>query len=135
MRTAVSVTVKIWPLWVPLSPTDVQEVSLSAQPVKGLETRQIAAKLQNIDGRDTASKNLNSLGKVLGFVCIIVCLIVFIVDVFVQGEAWDNALMTAVSLAVAAIPEGLAAVVTIVLSIGMTRMASRNAIMRKLLAG
>ena len=99
------------------------------------ELGKIASKLQNIDESVTPlQKNLSSLGKVLGFVCIIVCFIVFAVDVFVQGEAWDDALMTAVSLAVAAIPEGLAAVVTIVLSIGMTRMASRNAIMRKLLA-
>lgn len=99
------------------------------------ELGRIASKLQNIDESATPlQKNLTSLGKVLGIVCIIVCIIVFAVDVFVQGEAWDNALMTAVSLAVAAIPEGLAAVVTIVLSIGMTRMASRNAIMRKLLA-
>lgn len=95
----------------------------------------IAQKLQNIDESVTPlQKNLNSLGKVLGIICVIVCIIVFAVDVFVQGAAWNIALMTAISLAVAAIPEGLAAVVTIVLSIGMTRMAARNAIVRKLLA-
>ena len=95
----------------------------------------IAKKLQNIDDSMTPlQKNLNSLGKILGIICIAVCVIVFAVDVFVQGEEWNVALMTAISLAVAAIPEGLAAVVTIVLSIGMTRMAGRNAIVRKLLA-
>jgi len=95
----------------------------------------IAEKLQNIDESVTPlQKNLTSLGKILGIICIIVCIIVFTVDVFVQKVAWNEALMTAVSLAVAAIPEGLAAVVTIVLSIGMTRMAARNAIVRKLLA-
>lgn len=99
------------------------------------ELGNIAKKLQNIDESVTPlQKNLNSLGKVLGIICVAVCVIVFAVDVFVQGEVWNVALMTAISLAVAAIPEGLAAVVTIVLSIGMTRMASRNAIVRKLLA-
>jgi len=95
----------------------------------------IAKKLQNIDEAITPlQKNLTSLGKILGIICIAVCIIVFAVDVFVQHADWSEALMTAISLAVAAIPEGLAAVVTIVLSIGMTRMAARNAIVRKLLA-
>ena len=99
------------------------------------ELGSIAKKLQNIDESVTPlQKNLNSLGKVLGIICIAVCIIVFVVDIFIQHAPWNEALMTAVSLAVAAIPEGLAAVVTIVLSIGMTRMASRNAIVRKLLA-
>jgi Ca2+-transporting ATPase len=72
------------------------------------ELGKIASKLQNIDESATPlQKNLTSLGKVLGIVCIIVCIVVFAVDVFVQGEAWDNALMTAVSLAVAAIPKDL----------------------------
>ncbi len=99
------------------------------------ELGSIAKKLKTIDATVTPlQKNLNSLGKILGIICIIVCIIVFFVDIFVQHTAWDESLMTAISLAVAAIPEGLAAVVTIVLSIGMTRMASRNAIVRKLLA-
>jgi len=99
------------------------------------ELGSIAKKLQNIDDSMTPlQKNLNSLGKILGIICIAVCVIVFAVDVFIQGEVWNVALMTAISLAVAAIPEGLAAVVTIVLSIGMTRMAGRHAIVRKLLA-
>ncbi len=99
------------------------------------ELGKIATKLQNIEDSQTPlQKNLTSLGKILGIICIAVCVLVFVVDVFVQKEPWNEALMTAVSLAVAAIPEGLAAVVTIVLSIGMTRMATRNAIVRKLLA-
>jgi len=99
------------------------------------ELGSIAKKLQNIDESITPlQKNLNSLGKILGIICIAVCIIVFAVDRFVQGVPLSEALMTAISLAVAAIPEGLAAVVTIVLSIGMTRMAGRNAIVRKLLA-
>lgn len=99
------------------------------------ELGHIASKLQNIEESVTPlQKSLTSLGKVLGIICIAVCAIVFVVDVFVQKEPWNEALMTAISLAVAAIPEGLAAVVTIVLSIGMTRMAGRHAIVRKLLA-
>ncbi len=99
------------------------------------ELGKIANKLSSIEDEVTPlQKGLNSLGKILAVVCLIVCVIVFVVDVFVQKLGWDEALMTAVSLAVAAIPEGLSAVVTIVLAIGMTKMATRNAIVRKLLA-
>ena len=102
---------------------------------KDTELGKIANKLSNIEDDITPlQKNLNSLGKVLAIVCIVVCVIVFVVDLLVQKQSWDNALMTAVSLAVAAIPEGLSAVVTIVLALGMTKMASRNAVVRKLLA-
>ncbi len=99
------------------------------------ELGKIATKLKTIDDSVTPlQRSLNSLGKILGVICIAVCLVVFFVDVFIQHTPWDESLMIAVSLAVAAIPEGLAAVVTIVLAIGMTRMATRNAIVRKLLA-
>lgn len=99
------------------------------------ELGKIATKLKSIDDSVTPlQRSLNSLGKILGAICIAVCLIVFFVDVFIQNTPWNESLMIAVSLAVAAIPEGLAAVVTIVLAIGMTRMAARNAIVRKLLA-
>jgi Ca2+-transporting ATPase len=99
------------------------------------ELGQIANKLTSIKNEQTPlQKNLNALGKILAIVCIAVCIIVLIVDIFVQKEEWTDALMTAVSLAVAAIPEGLAAVVTIVLSVGMTQMAENNAIVKRLLA-
>ncbi len=102
---------------------------------KNTELGKIANKLSTMEDEVTPlQKSLNHLGKILAVVCIIVCIIVFIVDVFVQGEEISEALMTAVSLAVAAIPEGLAAVVTIVLSIGMTKMAQNNAIVKRLLA-
>ncbi len=102
---------------------------------KNTELGKIANKLSNMEDEVTPlQKNLNHLGKILAVVCIIVCIIVFVVDVFVQKETVAEALMTAVSLAVAAIPEGLAAVVTIVLSIGMTKMAENNAIVKRLLA-
>ncbi len=99
------------------------------------ELGKIADKLTNIEDEATPlQKSLNKLGKILAVVCIIVCIVVLLVDIFVQKLPWEDALMTAVSLAVAAIPEGLAAVVTIVLSIGMTKMAESNAIVKRLLA-
>ena len=102
---------------------------------KDTELGKIANRLSGIEDEATPlQKGLNSLGKILAVVCIIICLIVFAVDVFVQDAPVTDALMTAVSLAVAAIPEGLAAVVTIVLSIGMTKMAQNNAIVKRLLA-
>lgn len=102
---------------------------------KNTELGKIANKLTNIEDEETPlQKNLNHLGKILAVVCIIVCIIVFVVDLAVQKLPVSDALMTAVSLAVAAIPEGLSAVVTIVLSIGMTKMAQNNAIVKRLLA-
>jgi len=102
---------------------------------KDTELGKIAGRLSDMDDEATPlQKGLNSLGKILAIVCIVVCIIVFVVDVFVQKAGVTDALMTAVSLAVAAIPEGLAAVVTIVLSIGMTKMAQNNAIVKRLLA-
>ncbi len=99
------------------------------------ELGKIANKLTNIEDEQTPlQKSLTSLGKILAVVCIFVCIIVLVVDIFIQKQAPTDALMTAVSLAVAAIPEGLAAVVTIVLSIGMTTMAQNNAIVKRLLA-
>lgn len=102
---------------------------------KDSELGKIANKLSSIENEITPlQKSLNALGKVLAVICIVVCIVVFVVDVFVQKSTWEESLMTAVSLAVAAIPEGLAAVVTIVLALGMTKMASENAIVKRLLA-
>ncbi|MGI6334853.1 MAG: cation-translocating P-type ATPase [Saccharofermentanales bacterium] len=94
----------------------------------------IADKLQEIKEEETPlQRNLNQLGKWLGIICIAVCAVVFLQGVLMGGE-FLTMFMTAVSLAVAAIPEGLPAVVTIVLALGMKRMADRNAIVKKLLA-
>ncbi|MCW8521588.1 calcium-translocating P-type ATPase, PMCA-type [Streptococcus macedonicus] len=97
------------------------------------EVGKIADMLANADETDTPLKqNLNQLSKMLTYLVVGVAIITFIVDVFVRGEAPIEGLMTSVALAVAAIPEGLPAIVTIVLSIGTTTLAKRNAIVRKL---
>ena len=92
----------------------------------------IAEMIQDDEEEDTPlQKKLNQLGKVLGTACLAVCAIVFVMGLL-RGEDLLEMFMTAVSLAVAAIPEGLPAVVTIVLAMGMQRMVKHNAIMKKL---
>ena len=76
-------------------------------------------------------KKLSQLGKLLGSVALVACVIIFVVGLS-NGIPALEIFMTAVSLAVSAIPEGLPAIVTIVLSIGVQRMVSKNAIIRKL---
>lgn len=98
------------------------------------EVGKIADRLRGIEQEDTPlQKNLNDMGKILALICIVVCIIVFVVGIFQGGDVL-SLFMTAVSLAVAAIPEGLPAIVTIVLALGMNRMAKKNAIVKKLLA-
>ena len=98
------------------------------------EIGNIAVKIQSYGEEDTPLQiKLNQLGKVLGTLTIAICIIVFLVGML-QGRQALNMLLTSISLAVAAIPEGLPAIVTIVLAIGMNRMAGRNAIVKKLLA-
>ena len=78
---------------------------------------------------------LNKVGSSIGILCLIVCAVVFVMEMFTANWDWSkfaDAFKIAVSLAVAAIPEGLATVVTIVLSIGVTKMSKRNAIVKKL---
>lgn len=94
------------------------------------------------DNETPLQKKLNQLSKVLTWLVLGICVFIFafqIIMSFIRNEpiTFDLALtvfMTAVSLAVAAIPEGLAAVVTIVLSMGVTNMSKKNAIIRKLTA-
>ena len=98
------------------------------------EIGNIAVKIQSYDEEETPLQiKLNQLGKVLGTLTIAICIIVFIVGIL-QDRHPLKMLLTSISLAVAAIPEGLPAIVTIVLSIGMNRMAGKNAIVKKLLA-
>lgn len=98
------------------------------------EIGNIATKIQSYDDEETPLQvKLNQLGKVLGTLTILICIVVFVLGL-IQGRQVLKMLLTSISLAVAAIPEGLPAIVTIVLSIGMNRMAGKNAIVKKLLA-
>lgn len=98
------------------------------------EIGKIATLIDDIEDELTPlQKELDGLGKTLGFLTIGICVLIFILGILQKREFLDMAL-TAVSLAVAAIPEGLPAIVTIVLSIGMKRMVKKNAIVKKLLA-
>ena len=83
------------------------------------------------EGQTPLQLKLAQLGKYLGIICLAACAIVFIVGI-TSGIPVMEIFMTAVSLAVSAIPEGLPAIVTIVLSIGVQRMVKKNAIIRKL---
>ncbi|MGL4107202.1 calcium-translocating P-type ATPase, PMCA-type [Clostridium sp. LP20] len=76
-------------------------------------------------------KRLAQLGKTLGFAAIGICVLIFVISIF-QGRDWFEMLLTAISLAVAAIPEGLPAIVAIVLALGVQRMIKQNAIVKKL---
>lgn len=76
-------------------------------------------------------KKLGQVGKSLGIGCLIICLFIFVIGILKRIEPVEM-FMTSVGLAVAAIPEGLPAIVTIMLSIGVTKMAKKNSIIRKL---
>ena len=76
-------------------------------------------------------KKLGEVGKTLGIACLIICGVIFVIGLLKKIEPVEM-FMTSVGLAVAAIPEGLPAIVTIMLSIGVTRMAKKNSIIRKL---
>ncbi|MGN8820697.1 calcium-translocating P-type ATPase, PMCA-type [Atopobiaceae bacterium HCP3S3_A4] len=106
------------------------------------EMGKIADALTQAEDEETPlQKKLDELSKILSVICIVICALVFVVTWLKHGMGFFsdtslvlNTFMVAVSLAVAAIPEGLAAVVTIVLSIGVTKMSQHNAIIRKLSA-
>ena len=76
-------------------------------------------------------KKLGEVGKILGLACLAICIIIFVMGLIKHIEPVEM-FMTSVGLAVAAIPEGLPAIVTIMLSIGVTKMAKKNSIIRKL---
>ena len=83
------------------------------------------------EGTTPLQEKLNKLGKTLGMAALVICLIIFAVGI-IYGKEPIHMFMTAVSLAVAAIPEGLVAVSTIVLAIGVQKMVKKNAIVKKL---
>ena len=76
-------------------------------------------------------KKLGQVGKTLGIACLVICVFIFLIGIIKKIEPIEM-FMTSVGLAVAAIPEGLPAIVTIMLSIGVTKMARKNSIIRKL---
>ncbi|MDR0978515.1 MAG: HAD-IC family P-type ATPase, partial [Lachnospiraceae bacterium] len=96
------------------------------------EVGKIANMINSTEDVETPlQQKLNKLGKTLGIVALLICIIIFIIGV-IEGKEIVHMFMTAVSLAVAAIPEGLPAVSTIVLAIGVQRMVKKNAIVKKL---
>ena len=96
------------------------------------EVGKIAGMINNTEKQETPlQKKLNKLSKTLGIAAIAICVLIFIVGI-IEGKEPINMFMTAVSLAVAAIPEGLAAVSTIVLAIGVQKMVKKNAIVKRL---
>ncbi len=102
----------------------------------GMDTElgKIAGMIESYEDKKTPlQEKLEGLGRGLGIATLVICAIVFIMGV-IRGQDILEVFMTAVSLAVAAIPEGLPAVVTIVLALGMQRMVKRHVIIRKLLA-
>lgn len=99
------------------------------------EVGKIADALKTVDYSPTPLQiKLDQLGKKLGLAILFISIIVFLVGLLKQTGSILELFMTAISLAVAAIPEGLPAVVTVVLALGMTRMSKKNAVIRRLLA-
>ncbi len=97
------------------------------------EIGKIAEMIQEEEEQTPLQQKIAGLGKTLGLLAVLVCSIVFVLE-YLQGIPLVETFMTAVSLAVAAVPEGLPAILTLTLALGMQRMARSNAIVRKLLA-
>lgn len=96
------------------------------------EIGKIAKMIEQEENDETPlQKKLSELGKILGFLAIGICILIFIISFF-QGRDLLEMFLTSISLAVAAIPEGLPAIVAIVLALGVQRMVKKNAIIRKL---
>ncbi|WBW95402.1 cation-translocating P-type ATPase [Oceanirhabdus sp. W0125-5] len=96
------------------------------------EMGKIAHMLNSIDeDKSPLKKRLNQLGKIMVYLCIVICVIVSALGIY-RGQDPTQMLLTGVSLAVAAIPEGLVAIVTVSLALGVSRMLKRNALVRKL---
>ncbi|MCI8641114.1 MAG: cation-translocating P-type ATPase [Clostridia bacterium] len=96
------------------------------------EVGKIAGMINETEKQETPlQRKLNQLGKILGIAAIVICVVIFVIGLL-QGKEAINMFMTAVSLAVAAIPEGLVAVSTIVLAIGVQKMVKKNAIVKRL---
>lgn len=100
----------------------------------GMETEMgsIAHMIQNVEEERTPlEKRLDKIGKQLVYLCLAICALIGIAGIY-RGETVYDMLLSATSLAVAAIPEGLPAIVTVALALGVQRMLKRNALIRKL---
>lgn len=91
----------------------------------------IAKLLTQEEDKTPLQKKMNKLGQTLGYIAISICIAIFFIGI-IQGREIIEMLITAISLAVAAIPEGLVAIIAIVLALGVTRMSKKNAIIKKL---
>ncbi|MBX3272910.1 MAG: calcium-translocating P-type ATPase, SERCA-type [Sandaracinaceae bacterium] len=97
------------------------------------ELGRIGTLMRDVETVDTPlEQRLNRLGKIILVICLGLSVALFLIGLATGGRSWTVMLLTAVSLAVAAIPEGLPAITTITLALGMQRMAHRGAIVRKL---
>lgn len=101
----------------------------------GMDTSigKIALMIQGEESETPLQKKVDKLGKTLGLIAVVVCVFVFIVEMM-RGVPLVETFMTSVSLAVAAVPEGLPTVLTLTLALGMQQMAKSNAVVRRLLA-
>ena len=100
----------------------------------GMKTKMgdIAGMLKEIQEEATPlQKKLDKLGKIISFICLGVCAVVMLVGV-IRGENWIDMILTGISLAVAAVPEGLPAIVTICLALAVNRILKKNALIKKL---
>ena len=96
------------------------------------EVGKIADMLANTEeGKTPLQENQDALGKWLTIMILVIAVIIFLVGML-RGNEWTHMLLTAIAIAVAAIPEGLPAISTIILALGTQKMAQRNAIVRKL---
>ena len=96
------------------------------------EVGKIANMLANTEeGKTPLQENQDALGKWLTIMILVIAVIIFVVGML-RGNEWTHMLLTAIAIAVAAIPEGLPAISTIILALGTQKMAQRNALVRKL---
>lgn len=80
----------------------------------------------------TLQKSLDKFGKIITVAVLLISVLIFIIDILFTNQHWSESLMTAIAIAVAAIPESLMVVVTIILSIGVTKLAKKNVIIKRL---
>lgn len=100
----------------------------------GMKTKMgdIAGMLKEIEEEATPlQKKLDKLGKTISIICLAVCAVVMLIGV-IRGENWMDMILTGISLAVAAVPEGLPAIVTICLALAVNRILKKNALIKKL---